>query len=79
MIVKLLTVHHLKFLSLKRGCTGSSESTLVKIPHRWKSHTIFLYCWKSVVDDNMTTMAQSHFGSLCTCKSGFEIFNNLTF
>ena len=30
MSVKLLTEHHLEFLSLKRGCTGSSESTLVK-------------------------------------------------
>ena len=30
MLIKLLTEHHLKFLSLKRGCTGSSESTLVK-------------------------------------------------
>ena len=30
MIVKLLTEHHLKFLSLKRGCRGSSESTHVK-------------------------------------------------
>ena len=31
MSVKLLTVHHLEFLSLKGGCKGSSESTLVKI------------------------------------------------
>ena len=38
MSVKLLTEHHLAFLSLKGGCTGSSESTLVKIPHCWKSH-----------------------------------------
>ena len=38
MIVKLLTEHHLEFLSLKEGCTGSSESTLVKMPHCWKSH-----------------------------------------
>ena len=38
MIVKLQTEHHLKFLSLKGGCTGSSESTLVKMPHCWKSH-----------------------------------------
>ena len=30
MSVKLLTEHHLEFVSLKRGCTGSSESTLVK-------------------------------------------------
>ena len=38
MIVKLLTEHHLRFVSPKGGCTGSSESTLVKIPHCWKSH-----------------------------------------
>ena len=30
MIVKLLTEHHLGFLSLKGGCGNSSESTLVK-------------------------------------------------
>ena len=33
MIVKLLTEHHLEFLSLKGGCTGSSESTHVKMPN----------------------------------------------
>ena len=37
MSVKLLTEHHLEFLSLKGGCTGSSESTHVKMPHCWKS------------------------------------------
>ena len=31
MTVKLLTEHHLEFLSLKGGCTGSTESTLVKL------------------------------------------------
>ena len=30
MTVKLLTGHHLEFLSLKEGCTGLYESTLVK-------------------------------------------------
>ena len=40
MTVKLLTEHHLEFLSLKGGCTGSSESTFVKIPHCWKSHVM---------------------------------------
>ena len=40
MIVKLLTEHHLEFLSLKEGCRGSSESTLVKMPHCWKSHAL---------------------------------------
>ena len=40
MTVKLLTEHHLEFLSLKGGCTGSSESTFVNMPHCWKSHLI---------------------------------------
>ena len=38
MTVNLLTEHHLEFLSLKRGCIGLSESTLIKMPHCWKSH-----------------------------------------
>ena len=38
MTVTLLTEHRLEFLSLKGDCRGSSESTLVKIPHCWKSH-----------------------------------------
>ena len=38
MIVKLLTKHHLEFLSLKGGCRGSAESTLVKMSNCWKSH-----------------------------------------
>ena len=38
MSVKLLTEHHLEFVSLIGGCTGSSESTLVKMPHCWKSY-----------------------------------------
>ena len=38
MTVKLLTEHHMKFLSLKGGCTlARLESTLVKMPHCWKS------------------------------------------
>ena len=40
MIVKLLTEHHLEFLSLKGGCTCSSESKLVKMPYCWKSHAL---------------------------------------
>ena len=33
MSVELLTEHRLEFVSLKGGCTSSSESTLVKMPH----------------------------------------------
>ena len=39
MIVKLLTEHHLEFLSLIGGCGGSSESTLVKMSNCWKSQS----------------------------------------
>ena len=42
--VKLLTEHHLEFLSLKGGCTGSSESTHVKMPHCWKSRATMTKC-----------------------------------
>ena len=48
MIVKLLTEHHLEFLSLKRGCTGSSEPTNVKMPHCWKSHALAHFLFLSL-------------------------------
>ena len=39
MLVKLLTEHNLEFLSSKGGCTGSFESTLVKMQSNcWKAH-----------------------------------------
>ena len=40
MTAKLLTEQHFEFLSFKENCTGSSESTLVKIPHCWKSRVV---------------------------------------
>ena len=38
MTVKRLTEHILEVLSFKGGCTGSSESILVKMTNCWKSH-----------------------------------------
>ena len=38
MIVKLLTEHHLEFLSLKGVCRGSSKSILVKMSYCLKFH-----------------------------------------
>ena len=50
MVVKLLTEHHLEFLSFKGGCAGSPESTLVKLPHCWKSHVkAHIYFFKVVL------------------------------
>ena len=51
MSVKLLTEQHLEFLIFKGGLTSSYESTLVKMPHCWKSHDlsrlIFILLFKS--------------------------------
>ena len=59
MTLKLQTEHHLEFLSLKEGCIGSSESTLVKMSNCWKSHelaqavfAIFLFeyqCFREII------------------------------
>ena len=43
MSVTLLTEQILEVLSSKGGCTCSSESTLVKMPHCWKSHVMAHY------------------------------------
>ena len=54
MVVKLLTEQHLEFLNLKGGCSGSSESTLVKLPHCWKSHPLALI----VLDEVLSGLAR---------------------
>ena len=43
MTFKLLTEHYFELLSLKGGCTCSSESTLDKMPHCWKAHVVAQY------------------------------------
>ena len=53
MTVRLLTEHHLEFLSFKGGCTGWSESTLVEKPHCWKSHVTAQLCNNVVKDVTM--------------------------
>ena len=61
MIVKLLTEHHLEFLSLKVGSRGSSESTHVKMSNCWKSHALarmVLCCGFCVGEDNTCPMSK---------------------
>ena len=53
MTVKLLAEQHLEFLRLKGGCTGSSESIHVNMPHCWKIHvmaqmTLLVFCSKDI-------------------------------
>ena len=73
MIVKLLTEHHLEFLSLKGGCTGWSESTLVKMPHCWKSHVTAQLSCSSVISPIVAFIfdSLSHEHMAITFSSGF--------
>ena len=57
MNVELLTENHLKFLSLRGGCRGSSESTLVKMSNCWKSHAA---AYLEILSHDLTTF-QSFF------------------
>ena len=64
MTIRPLTEQHLEFLRLKGGWTGLSESTLVKMPHCWKSHVLahlfFCDCDKSC--DLINTSRIQHTG-----------------
>ena len=69
MSVKLLTEHRLEFLSLKGGCTGSSESTLFKMPHCWKAHvaTQFMIYWlRADAYDTLGTFISQRIGIIQT-------------
>ena len=65
MNVTLLIAHHLEFISFKGGCTGSSESTLVKIPHCWKSHVAAQICYMNEQKEKCTFPVKARL-SMCT-------------
>ena len=68
MTVKLLTEQCLEFLSLKGGCTGSSESIHVKIPHCWKSHVVAHIGFTIFIPNNQTPLTQCMLGNFsCFC------------
>ena len=51
MRVNLLNEHHLECLSFKGEFPDSSESTLHKMPHCWKSHvTVHMYSVASIYE-----------------------------
>ena len=60
MSVKLLNEHHLEFLSLKGGCTGSSESIHVKMPHCRKSHATAEMTHPTLAEMVMTQVLWHH-------------------
>ena len=62
MIVKLLTEHHLEFLTLKGGCRDSSESTLVKVSNCWKSRAAAHFSLSiSVSQDDVIVIPKTYF------------------
>ena len=64
MSVKLLNIYRLEYLSLKGGCTGSSESTLVRMPHCWKSHVIFIEIYLLFMRPNVDIENEIHSNQL---------------
>ena len=75
MTVKLLTEHHLEFLSLKVGYTGSSKSTHVKIPHCWKSHVaaqMLLLSIYKVLTFLLTLLLTNHMTSLLGVNNAMQ-------
>ena len=71
MSVKLLTEHHLEGLSFKGCCAGSSESTLVKMPHFWQSHVTAQKCDDSILGD------QALKAKYCVCRAQLTSACNL--
>ena len=68
MTVKLLTEQHLEFVSLIGGCTGSSESALVKC-HIVGNHMSRLKCVLKAILMSLICLINSNFGtwrSICS-------------
>ena len=67
MNIKLLTEHHLECLSLKGGCIGLPEPTLVKMPDCWKPHVVALL--REIDCENMKSLSVLR----VMCSPGVEI------
>ena len=73
MIVKLLTEHHLEFLSLKGGCRGSPESTHVIMPHCWKSHALAKYGFTLKQKNLLPLWSKLFYSNIDNCCEGFAL------
>ena len=84
MTVKLLTVHHFECLSLKGGCTGWSESRLIKMRHFWKWHVLAHVCITcnsgASLRGNLTLLCENNKvqTSLCIAQSDQHLCNSLS-
>ena len=71
MTVKLLTAQHLKFQSITGGCTGSSESIHVKMPHCQKPYVAAQF-YLNKIKHFIFKASQSH----CRTFSLISCFND---
>ena len=68
MSVELLTEHRLEFVSLKGGCIGSSESTLIKMPHCVAAQ-FMIYWLRADAYDSLGTFISQRKGKIQTSTS----------
>ena len=59
-VLKLLTEHHLEFICFTGGCTGSYESTLVKMPQCRNSHVVAQLFSSKITKHFCSIPARSH-------------------
>ena len=72
MSVKLLTEHCLEFASLKGGCTGSSESTLVRMPHCVAAQ-FMIYWLRADACDTLGTFISQRKGKIQTSTTNLVL------
>ena len=81
--VKLLTEHHLEFLSLKGGCAGLSESTHVKMPLVVNHMSWLNYISKTLCKLTRDSLLIMHLASFCSggklCSLQFGMNNCIDF
>ena len=67
--------HHLEFLSLQEGCTGLSESTLVKMPQCWKSNATAHMEFSVTTLSALTIKSIMHVMYIVQCVTEFNPFH----
>ena len=75
MSVKQLTEHRLEFVSLKEGCTGSSESTLVRMPHCVAAQ-FMIYWLRADAYDTLGTFISQRKGKIQTSTTNLVFHAN---
>ena len=74
MSLKRLTEQHLEFLSLKGGCIRSSESTLVKMSHCWKSYVAAHIYYPGGPESSRNTQPNCWFSHVVVHKHVFSVY-----